>query len=83
MNDDVKVLQVVGRDSDEVDGERALGAAACFGDLAAEFLGRHVAAGEGGEGASFADSGDEIRLADPGHGAAHDGVLNAEQGFTA
>src|SRR6185437_17093197 len=64
---------------DEIDAERAVGALARRRDLGIEIGRLHRAAGDDTEAAAIRDGRDEIALADPGHGTAHDREFAAEE----
>jgi hypothetical protein len=67
---------------DQIDAERLVGERLGPGDLRIELLGVHRAAGDHAEAAGVGDCGDEVALGHPGHGAAEDGDLAAQE-FTA
>ncbi len=73
------VRHQVGMERDQIDAERALGERAGRRDLGVEQSGRHGPAGDDAEPAAIGDGGDEIAVGHPGHGAAHDRVLAAEE----
>ena len=68
---------------DEVDAERLGGQRLGAGDLGFEQGGGHGAARDDAEAAGVGDGGDQVALADPAHGAAHDGGFGAEEGRAA
>ena len=79
--EDLQVRVVVRRDGDEVAGERPGVSVARLLDVGRELVRRHVAGGQATERAEVAHERDQVRLADPGHGAAHDGQLGAQEGL--
>ena len=78
--DQIEQLRVHGN---QVDAEGFAGERLGSGDLAIEQLGGHRPAGDYPEAAGIGDCGDQIALGDPGHCAAEDGVVAAEEGRTA
>ncbi len=72
-------LGELGMHGDEIDAERLVRALARRRDLGIELRRVHRAAGDDAEAAAIRDRRDEIALADPGHGAAHDRELAAEE----
>ena len=62
-----------------IEPDMELVAQASTGREAIEQFRRHRARRDDAEAAGVRDGGDEVALGDPGHGAAHDGVVAAEE----
>ncbi len=69
----------LGVHGDEVHAERAVGQRLGGGDLGGQQRRAHRAAGDHAEAAGIGDGGHQGALADPAHGAAHDGDPAAEE----
>ena len=69
----------VGREEGDVDPEGPAGEALCEANLAADVIGRAVAAADHTQATSFGDGGGQLGGGDPGHAALQDGVLDVEQ----
>ena len=73
--DQIEQLRMQG---DQVDAERAPGQRLGRADLGRQQLRRHRSRGDDPEPAGIGDGGDQVALRYPGHRAAHDGEIAAE-----
>jgi hypothetical protein len=76
---DVQMIGIGRGQGDQVDAEGVGHQPAGGQNLFAQRLHRHVAAGQQAEAAGVAHGADQVGIADPGHGAAHNGITVAQK----